>query len=156
MLQDVFAVPSLVENFVRERVSGGFQEEPLLMHLSSCHFIHLLNYSGTLLLVHSPFNRLSEYTGDDAPRLYLGQWQEKRCKGLRGVKKKIKVIIRAHSNAVTALSHCVLWTLLRERVSGVLLWEGASLMKGTMRRLAVLARRLKLRPGFNCPKQGQM
>lgn len=73
MLKDVFIVPSLIENFVKEKVSGGFQEEPLLMQLSFCHFIHLLNYSGTSLLVHSPFNRLSEYTGDDAPRLYLGQ-----------------------------------------------------------------------------------
>lgn len=74
---------------LKERMSGGFQEgkgkEPLRMHFPFCRFIHLLNYSGTLLLVHSPFNKMSEHSANDAPRLHLGERQEKRCKSLRGV-----------------------------------------------------------------------
>lgn len=91
----------------------------------------------------------------------VAQWSDleeenKNLQMFRKSKKQIKAFAPTHSNAITTQSHCVLAALLSERVSGVLLLAGASLMKGTMQRLAVPARRLKLHPGFNCCEQEEM
>lgn len=120
----------------------------------TCHCV-LLNYfilEKTLFICQKYNDNKTSISG---PVVGLEE-ENKNLQMFKKSKKQIKVFVPTHSNAITTQSHCVLAALLSERVSGVLLLVGASLMKGTMQRLAVPARRLKLHPGFNCCEQEEM